>query len=77
MGTLILKSALFYLQEGIARVPLSGAGPGQGMGRAAGRGVGPSGGSGPGLQGPARGVGGPSYQSMQPGGRGGRIKKLI
>jgi hypothetical protein len=28
------------------------------MGRAAGRGVGPSGGSGPGLQGPARGVGG-------------------
>ncbi|CAC5398732.1 small nuclear ribonucleoprotein-associated protein B'-like [Mytilus galloprovincialis] len=58
-------------EEGIARVPLSGAGPGQGMGRAAGRGLGPGGGGGPGLQGPARGVGGPSYQSMQPGGRGG------
>ena len=60
----------FILQEGMSRVPLSGAPPGQGMGRAAGRGVssGPGGGA-PGLQGPARGVGGPSQQMMAPGGR--------
>ncbi|XP_048776146.1 small nuclear ribonucleoprotein-associated protein B-like isoform X2 [Ostrea edulis] len=57
-------------EEGVARVPLSGAGPGQGIGRAAGRGIsGPGGSGGPGLQGPARGVGGPSQQMMAPGGR--------
>lgn len=51
-------------------MPLSGAGPGQGIGRAAGRGIsGPGGSGGPGLQGPARGVGGPSQQMMAPGGQ--------
>lgn len=57
-------------EEGVARVPLAGAAPGQGMGRAAGRGIsGPGASGGPGLQGPARGVGGPSPQMMAPGGR--------
>ena len=54
--------------EGAARVPLPGRGGGPGMGRAAGRGMGAGpGGAAPGLQGPVRGVGGPSQQMMQPG----------
>ena len=58
----------FVLQEGVARVPLAGAGQGPGVGRAAGRGMGGAGGmgGGPSLQGPARGVGGPSPQMMTP-----------
>lgn len=59
-------------EEGMSRVPLSGAPPGSGMGRAAGRGIQGGPGGGPGLQGPARGVGGPSNSMMAPGGmRGG------
>ncbi|KAK3697430.1 hypothetical protein RRG08_031194 [Elysia crispata] len=55
-------------EEGVARVPLAGAGQGPGVGRAAGRGMGGAGGmgGGPSLQGPARGVGGPSPQMMTP-----------
>ena len=54
--------------EGAARVPLPGRGGGPGMGRAAGRGMGAGpGGAAPGLQGPVRGIGGPSQQMMQPG----------
>jgi len=53
-------------EEGIPRVPMAGAG-GPGMGRAAGRGIGmPGVGASPGLQGPVRGVGGPSPSMMTP-----------
>jgi len=54
-------------EEGASRVPLAGASAGSGVGRAAGRGMGGATGmAAPGLQGPARGVGGPSQQMMTP-----------
>ena len=56
-------------EEHVPRVPMPGssAAGGPGMGRAAGRGIAPGGGMGaPGLQGPVRGVGGPSAQMMAP-----------
>ncbi|XP_047496216.1 small nuclear ribonucleoprotein-associated protein B-like isoform X1 [Penaeus chinensis] len=51
------------------RVNLPGSAPGPGVGRPAGRGMPGPGGAG--LQGPVRGVGGPSQQMMQPAARAG------
>jgi len=61
-------------EEGLPRVPIPGAGPGPGVGRAVGRGIPANLSSVPaGLQGPVRGVGGPSQQHMAPVGRGGQV----
>ncbi|KAL7304873.1 small nuclear ribonucleoprotein-associated protein B [Trichogramma pretiosum] len=58
-------------EEGLPRVPMPGSTAASGIGRAAGRGMPANMSSIPvGLQGPVRGIGGPSQQIMAPGIRG-------